>query len=101
MGRIAKRTEVGVMRRGDVNFPVRLQKAVKFFHGPDDVGNVLDDMDRANGVKAAIGKRVGNRSRSHRTSARVPAMRSMPIAPGYLFTPQPTSRTRPAPDGSD
>src|SRR5690349_7262362 len=31
---------------------------------------------------------------SHRTSAAVPPSRSMPIAPGCLLIPQPTSRTR-------
>src|SRR4051812_21949101 len=31
------------------------------------------------------------RSRSHRTSALVAGLRSMPIAPGYLLIPQPTS----------
>src|SRR5579864_1119174 len=36
----------------------------------------------------------GKRSRSQRTSARLRALRSMPIEPGYLLMPQPTSSVR-------
>ena len=35
------------MRRRDVHFPARAQKTVKFFHGADHVGYVLDDVDCA------------------------------------------------------
>src|ERR1700722_15531961 len=55
---VAERAEVGVMRRRDKKPAAGLQHPMKFLHGPDDVGHVLDDVDSAQLAERAVAKRV-------------------------------------------
>ena len=54
MGRVAERAEVRVMGCGDEDAAARGQQAVEFFHGPDDIGNMLDDVDGAHLPKRIV-----------------------------------------------
>jgi len=58
VGGVAEGTEVGVMGRLDENPPARLEQTVEFFHGADDVSQMLHDMNGAHGCKRPVAKRV-------------------------------------------
>lgn len=55
---IAERAEVGVVRRRDVHRSAGLQQPVELFDGADHVGDMLDDVDRADVIEALIAERV-------------------------------------------
>ena len=46
----------GVVRGDDDDAPAIGEQAVKFFHGADDVANMLNDVHGANLSEAAVGK---------------------------------------------
>ncbi len=56
MGGVAERTEVGVVRCGDENPPIRGQQAMEFLHRPDDIRNMLDDVYRPHLSEGAVAK---------------------------------------------
>src|SRR6185437_13454276 len=56
--RIAKGTEICVMRRNNQNLAARREQPVKLLHTSDHVGNVLDDVNCTNKAKLAIGERI-------------------------------------------
>ena len=55
---IAEGAEVRVMRRSDVYGATRTKEAVELLHSADDVGDVLDHMNRAHVIEALVTKRV-------------------------------------------
>lgn len=57
--RIAKGTVVGVMRGDDERLASRGEHAMDFFHGSDDVRDVLNDVDRAHFAEGVVGERPG------------------------------------------
>lgn len=58
MSRVAERTEVGIVRRGDVDRSSGPKQPVKFFHRPENVGDVFNHVNSSNAVEGSIGKRV-------------------------------------------
>src|SRR5262249_51940624 len=58
--RVAEGAEVGVMRRLDADGPARPHQAVELLHGADDVGNMLDYVNRAQVVERIIGEGIGD-----------------------------------------
>src|SRR5579863_10261633 len=54
---IAKRTEVGIMRRHNDNAPTRRKQAVKLLHRPNYVGHVFNDVDCPYFGKRVVAKR--------------------------------------------
>ena len=46
------------MRSGDVDCPARTQESVELLHRADDVGDMLDYMDRAYVIEALVTKRI-------------------------------------------
>jgi hypothetical protein len=59
VGGIAKRAEVGVVRRLDAHRAARPHQAVELFHGADDVRHVFDHVDGQQPVEGVIRKRIG------------------------------------------
>ena len=57
MGRIAERTEIGVMGGDDQDAPTGLEQPMEFLYGPDDVRDMFDQVDRADFTKARVLKR--------------------------------------------
>src|SRR5579862_997021 len=58
VGGIAKGAEVGVVRCDQEEAAAGSAQAMKLFHGADDVGDVLDDVDRAECVEGVVAERV-------------------------------------------
>src|SRR6185437_8830140 len=56
--RIAKGTEIRVMRRDNQNLAARREQPVKLLHTSDHIGNVLDDVNCTNKAKLAVGERI-------------------------------------------
>ena len=54
VGRIAKRAEIRVMGGDDKDAAPGLEEPVEFLDGPDDVRDVLDQMDCADFTKRAV-----------------------------------------------
>ena len=82
------------MRGRQADPPARAGQPVKLLHRPQDIGDVLDDVDRLHGVEGVVPERVGEVVEIASTSARLRGFRSIPIEPGSLFIPQPTSSVR-------
>ena len=72
MSGVAKRAEIGVMRRYHDQAPSRSQQAMKVFHRPHDTRHVLDHVRAADFSKAAVGKGQGRliEIRNHIRAAR-------------------------------
>lgn len=72
MGRIAKRAEIGVVRRHDDQQPARSEQPVEILHCPHDARDVLDHMRAADFIERAIGKGQGRlvKVRDHVGAAR-------------------------------
>ena len=51
VGWVAERTVVRVVGRFDPNAPAGSNETVEFFHGSDDVGQMLNDMNGAQTVE--------------------------------------------------
>ena len=58
VGGIAERTVVGVVRGLDSDAAAGYDEAVKFFHGADYVGHVLDDVNGAQAPEGAVGEGI-------------------------------------------
>jgi hypothetical protein len=60
MGRVTKGAEIGVVRRHDNESAAWRKQAVEFFHRPNHVRNVFNDMNRPNLLEGGIaeGKRI-------------------------------------------
>src|SRR5262245_23300296 len=56
---IAERAEIGIVRSLDPDCAARFGQAMEFLHGADDVGYVLDHVDRHDPVEGAVGERIG------------------------------------------
>lgn len=54
---VAKRAEVGIVRGHDESAPSRFQDAVELLHHPDDVGDMLDDVNRPDLAKRIVAER--------------------------------------------
>jgi len=57
VGRIAERTEIGVMGSDDQHAPTGLEQPMEFLYRPDDVGDMFDQVDRTDFTKARVLKR--------------------------------------------
>ena len=55
---VAERAEIRIMRRNNEDAPSGADQPVKFLHCADYVGDVLDDMDRAQLIESSVAKRV-------------------------------------------
>jgi hypothetical protein len=60
MRRVAERAEIGIVRGLDPDAAAGAHQAVKFLHGPDHIGEVLDDVNGTQLVEGAVGERVGS-----------------------------------------
>jgi hypothetical protein len=58
MRRIAKRAEIRIVRGFNPHAAAQPDKAVKFFHRADHIGQMLNDMNNPNLIKRPVGKRV-------------------------------------------
>src|SRR3954447_11418497 len=54
MGRIAERTEIGVMGSDDQHAPTRLEQAVEFLYCLDDVRDMFDQVNRTDFTKGRV-----------------------------------------------
>jgi|SRR5580700_2523838 hypothetical protein len=59
VGGIAKRAEIGIVRRDDQHLASIPDQAMEFFHGLHNVADMLDDMDRLQGIEGRIAERIG------------------------------------------
>ncbi len=57
--RVAERAVIGVVRRFDADAAAGLHQPVEFLHGPDDIAQMLDYVDRTQAVEGAVGERIG------------------------------------------
>lgn len=57
VGRITKRTEIGVVRCNDQNAATGFQQSVELLHCPNHIGDVFDDVNRSNFAERRISKR--------------------------------------------
>src|SRR5713101_4220661 len=58
VGGVAERAEVGVVRGFDAHGAAGACQPVKFFHRPDDVIHVLNDMNREHTIETVIGEGI-------------------------------------------
>ena len=58
MGGIAKRAEVGIVRRDDQHLAAAADQPVKFLHAADHVGKMLDHVHGLQPVESRIAKRI-------------------------------------------
>ena len=54
VGGVAERAEVGVVRGDDDDFAAGLGEPVELFHGADDIGGVLEEVDSPDLPKCVI-----------------------------------------------
>lgn len=59
MGGVAERAEIGIVGRLDPDESAGPHQAVKFLHGADHVGQVLDDVNGPQLIEGAVGEGVG------------------------------------------
>src|SRR5579872_244875 len=57
--RVAEGAEVGVVGRDDQQPTAGAQQAVELFHRPNDVRDVFDDVNGADGIESAIAQGIG------------------------------------------
>lgn len=56
VGGIAKRTEIGVVRRDDKGATARREQAMKLFYSADHIGDMLDDVNGTELMKRVVAK---------------------------------------------
>ena len=55
---IAERAEIRIVRSRDKNFPAIAQQPVKLLYGANDIGNMLDDMNRVHLIECSVNERI-------------------------------------------